>query len=72
MKGARTHTRGGGGTTSAVTSGVAVLKDANIRTAWESYHLKNAQLRLISKTCNLKLLKPSMPWGGAMQPLVRG
>ena len=41
---------------------VACLEDANLRISWENYHLKHAQLRILSKTGNLKLSKPSIPW----------
>lgn len=41
---------------------VATLEDADLRFAWERYHLSNAQLRLISRIENLKLPKASLPW----------
>ncbi|MDD2064487.1 DUF3223 domain-containing protein [Pseudomonas sp. 25571] len=41
---------------------VATIDDAMLCAAWERYHLAHAQLRLISKTGNLKLPKPSIPW----------
>lgn len=41
---------------------VATIDDAMLCAAWEQYHLAHAQLRLISKTGNLKLPKPSIPW----------
>ncbi len=48
---------------------VAVLEDTNLRVAWEDYHLKHAQLRIISKTGNLKLPKLSIPWAQLCSPL---
>ena len=48
---------------------VAVLGDTNLRMAWEDYHLKHAQLRILSKTGNLKLPKPSIPWAELCSPL---
>ncbi|MBC3487146.1 DUF3223 domain-containing protein [Pseudomonas sp. SWRI50] len=41
---------------------VATIEDVMLCAAWEQYHLAHAQLRLISKTGNLKLSKPSVPW----------
>lgn len=41
---------------------IATIDDALLCAAWEQYHLAHAQLRLISKTGNLKLPKPSIPW----------
>lgn len=48
---------------------VAVLGDTNLRMAWEDYHLKHAKLRILSKTGNLKLPKPPMPWAELCRPL---
>ncbi|KPB75010.1 Uncharacterized protein AC505_5463 [Pseudomonas syringae pv. maculicola] len=45
------------------------MEDTNLRVAWEGYHLKHAQLRIISKTANLKLPKPSIPWAQLCGPL---
>ena len=48
---------------------VAFLEDTSLRVAWEDFHLKHAQLRIISKTGNLKLPKPSIPWMELCSPL---
>ncbi|KPZ11998.1 Uncharacterized protein ALO40_00880 [Pseudomonas syringae pv. viburni] len=48
---------------------VAFLEDTNLRIAWEGYHLKHARLRIISKTGNLKLPKPPIPWTAVCSPL---
>lgn len=41
---------------------IATIDDDMLCAAWEKYHLEHARLRLISKTGNLKLPKPSIPW----------
>ena len=48
---------------------VAFLEDTSLRVAWEDFHLKHAQLRIISKTGNLKLPKPSIHWMELCSPL---
>ena len=41
---------------------VAVLEDAQLLAAWQSYHRDNAQLRLLSRIGNLQLPKVAVQW----------
>lgn len=41
---------------------VAVFADKELEASWQSYHQTNAKLRAISRTGNLQLAKPLVPW----------
>jgi hypothetical protein len=41
---------------------VAVIADQDVRTKWQNYHQRNANLRLLSKIGNLQLPKILVPW----------
>ena len=41
---------------------VAVIEDAELLAAWQTYHRENAHLRLLSKIGNLQLPKVAVRW----------